>query len=484
MSLTARVKPFLDHAAATIPLPPDSRFIVGVSGGVDSLALLHLLARQQIIDPSRLIVAHLNHGLRPQAYAEAAYVQSVASQWGLFYVVDYANIFGLAQNENWTVEEAARYARYRFFGLLAQEQNAAAILLAHHADDQAETVLLHLLRGTGPAGLRGMLPIAPFPLPHQDGPSLLRPLLTTPRTDLEQYCQQHQLTPIQDESNLDTQFQRNRIRHELLPLLESYNPQIRGRLRDLADIMGADEALLRQYQAEAYAQLVQPQTEAVSFARQPWRELPLSLRRRLLRQGIESLLDGGRELSFHVLEQARHLVETGTVGQQMSLPGQLRLSLGYETARIAAANTPSPLSFPQLSGPDALLLPVPGQISLADGWIIQSELVTEINLGRIEQNPNPWQAFVAIDEGEPLWLRPRRPGERIQPLGLNGQSQTIKKVMNERQIPAPARGRWPILAADHYPLWIVGHIMDHRGRVQPHSRTVVRVWGFESHPSI
>jgi len=479
MSFIERVAAFWQTAAATVPFSPTSTFVVGVSGGPDSLALLHLLVQGKLIDPSHLVVAHLHHGLRPQADNDAKFVQATATTWGVRVVMAQVDVRQLAQEEGWSIEEAARNARYRFLGTVAQQVDAAAILLAHHADDQVETVLLHLLRGSGLAGLRGILPIAPFPLPSppstHPSPPLLRPFLTTTRQEIEAYCQTHQLNPVHDASNQDTQFQRNRIRHELLPLLESYNPQVRGRIRDLAEIVRADEELLRALQTESWAEVVETGGNRVTLRCTNWLGLPLSLRRRVLRQAIETLLQGAGELSFGVLEQARGLAEMGTVGQQMALPGNVRLTVGYETVEIAAADSPSPHVWPQLPDNEPIPLPVPGQVALADGWFITAERVSHVALADIRQNPNPWQAFVAINEGEQVWLRPRQPGERFQPLGLQGQSQAIKKVMNQRQIMAEARGRWPILATAQHPLWIIGHTLDHRAQVQADSQVVIKV---------
>ena len=484
MRLVERVRTFLHDAAATIPDLMSHDWVVGVSGGPDSLALLHLLVRGGLVEPSRLVVAHLDHGLRPQAGAEALFVQETAQAWGVRCVVRQVNVPELAQTEGWTLEEAARRARYQFLGEVAQEVNAAAILLAHHADDQVETVLMHLLRGSGLAGLRGILPIAPFPFTIDDlrftiddspFPPLLRPFLTTTRPEIEAYCQEHNLTPMQDESNQDTRFLRNRIRHELLPLLETYNPQIRGRILDLAELVKADEAFLRSLQEELRPQLGEEQDGFVEINRARWLALPLSMRRRTLRQVLEPLLDGEKELPFAVLERARQLMETGTVGQQMDLPGQVRLVLGYEVVSFAAATALIPFSFPQLPDDQPIPLPVPGEVVLPNGWVIRAESVQAVNLDEIRRNPDPWQAFVAVNEGEQLWLRPRRPGERIQPLGLQGHSQTLKKVMNERQIPAPARGRWPILATDQHLLWLVGHVLDNRAQIREVYQIVLRV---------
>jgi tRNA(Ile)-lysidine synthase len=224
--------------------------------------------------------------------------------------------------------------------------------------------------------------------------------------------------------------------------------------------------------------VLQPQPDGVILNRVKWRELPLSLRRRVLRQVIEEAVAGQAELSFGVLERARLLAETGTTGQQTALPGGIQLTVGYEGIRIAAASPPVLIPFPQLPDDQPIPLPVPGAIALLNGWSIHTEPVHPVNWDEIRHNPDPWQAFVGMAEGEQLWLRPRRPGERIQPLGLQGHSQPLKKVMNERQIPTPVRGRWPILATTQHPLWLVGHTLDHRAQVLKSSQRVIRVRAF------
>ena len=215
-------------------LSPRSRLILAVSGGPDSLALLHLFSEQGLHPRQNLIVAHLNHLLRPDASADAAFVRETAAAWGVGYREQTVDVAALAQAEKRTVEEAGRLARYRFLARVCRQERVHFVLTGHQADDQVETILHHLLRGTGPAGLAAMTPVARLP-EAPDWPAwLLRPLLTSSAADIRAYCAAHNLQPRQDSTNEETDYRRNQIRLELIPQLEQFNPQLRERLLTLA----------------------------------------------------------------------------------------------------------------------------------------------------------------------------------------------------------------------------------------------------------
>ncbi|HFD38988.1 MAG TPA: tRNA lysidine(34) synthetase TilS, partial [Anaerolineae bacterium] len=226
-------------------LTSGDRVVVGVSGGPDSLCLLHLLHRLQAEYDLALHVAHLHHSLRgADADADAAFVRQIAAAWGLPCTVEQADVPALAAEGKLAVEEAARQARYAFLRRVAIGVGARIVAVGHNADDQAETVLMHFIRGSGLAGLRGMLPRAPYPQftnpqstnsqstsPHL---TLIRPLLDISRADILAYCDRHGLTPRFDRSNLDTTYFRNWLRHEALPLLARHNPNVDQVLRRTA----------------------------------------------------------------------------------------------------------------------------------------------------------------------------------------------------------------------------------------------------------
>ncbi len=377
----------------------------------------------------------------------------------------------MAQTTPRSLEEAARVARYGFLARVAQMEGAPVIVTGHHAGDQAETVLMHLLRGSGLAGLRGMQPAAR--LPGQPDLWLWRPFLGVDRAAIEAYCAAHDLRPLHDASNADPVFFRNRLRHELLPALEAYSPQIRQRLVDLAEIVAADEALLDETSGRAWNEVfLESDATHVALGLDEWRALPLGLRRRTLRRAIATLRPDLRDVGFSALEAARAVTENGATGAQATLPGGLALTVSYGKLVLANAEYDPATELAQLLTPAPQPLPVPGEVELAGGWRITAERVV-IDFAAVAGNRDPWTAHLAPDVGQ-LTVRGRQAGERIRPLGLNGET-TLKEVMIDRKIPAAARALWPVVATVEYPVWLVGHLLDERARVPANGADAVRL---------
>ncbi len=416
---------------------PNTTLLTGVSGGADSLALLHLLRRQ--LGAARLLVAHLNHKLRPEADEDSKFVADKVADWQIPFIGGEINVAELADALQLSLEAAGRQARYQFFAAEAKKAGATAVAVAHHADDQAETVLLHLLRGSGSAGLRGMSPVSHVP-GHEEVP-LLRPFLNISRADIEAYCARHGLASRHDESNDDLQFTRNRIRHELLPVLQTYNPQIRSRLQQLA-IITTDEydAQLTQFN-KIWADLLTGQGASwLGLGRQQFMALPAAWQRLALRRAIQQLSPQTTEISFQTIELARTLVHEPQSGTEATLPGGIVMQVAGHELLFGDAGEQRPGSVPQLDREESIRLPVPGQLDLMNGWILVAEPVTRVNLPEVQQNKDPWRAFVALAEEEALWLRPSLPGERFQPLGMQGRSQAIQDLLSDRKVP---RGQRP-----------------------------------------
>ncbi len=442
--------------------------VLGVSGGPDSLALLHLL--RSIRRPEGLIVAHLDHGLRPGSAEEATSVAAAAS--GLRFFAERADVSGLARVQGLSVEEAGRQARYIFLADLARREGAAAVVVGHHADDQAETILMHFLRGSGLAGLAGMREAGP--LPGHDGLWLVRPLLQITREEIEAYCVKNGLEPIIDASNADPTFFRNRLRHELLPLLESYNPHIRQRLRQMGEIVGADEELLRELTETVWRENASVDLgSAVELDREAWLAQPLALRRRALRRALAHLRPDLRDVGFKALEAARSVAEQGQTGATATLPGGVSLRVSYGKLLMNSEPTTGEGRYPQMVSAEAVMLPVPGEIALAGGWRLMAEWAGDIDLAAIAANSDPWTAYVDVGSAA-LYVQPRTRGERMRPLGLGGETK-VKEIMIDRKIPAAARARWPIVATGDHPVWMAGHVVDDRARVGPMSGRIVRL---------
>ncbi len=469
MSLSERVREFLSEPHPDKPgrsiVGGDESLVVAVSGGPDSLTLLHILAQGKVHPAEKLLVAHLDHGLRPGSAGEGEHVRETTRAFGIHCIVERRDVRALATAQGLTLEEAGRQARYEFLASVARTEGASTILTGHTADDQVETVLMNLLRGAGPRGLRGMLPLCP--LPGNVDLTLARPLLTTTREEIEAYCRENQLDVIQDESNQDTAFFRNWVRLELLPSIDQRAPGVKRRLLNMSSIVAADYEALDDLTSKAWSSLlIESGTGWQKLDLRAWRALPLSMRRNTLRRALSLLRDDLRDVGFRTIELAREMAEDGQVGTEAILPGAVCLTVGYDDILLTGLNViKPPLDLPQLPDAEPLPIQVPGRIQLEGGWAISAEISDEVDVDTVLDNQDPWQAFVALKEPIELWIRPVHPGESFQPLGLDGRSAEVREVMINRKIPSAARDRWPVVANDEHLIWLVGHHLDNRSRI-------------------
>jgi tRNA(Ile)-lysidine synthase len=435
-------------------------------------------------------VAHLHHGARgAEADGDAEFVASLAAAWGLAVTVERQDVPALARAHGLAFEEAARRVRYAFLARVAEKADAHKIAVGHNADDQAETVLMHLLRGAGPAGLRGMLPLAPLtdyrllqPFLHQPAASIsiIRPLLEVPRSEIERYCADHGLTPRFDRSNLDTTYFRNRLRHELLPLLESYNPNVRARLCHTAAVVAADYELLTQLREQAWASVVQEERKAaIRFDRAGWQALPVALQRATIRQATYRLRRSLRDVEFAHVEHARQVGLRGDTGAQATLPMGLALTVGYDTLTIGdAGDAGPPPDEPMLWRTDPLAVQVPGTTPLPRSrWALQAEVLDEWDAHQVAANPDPWTAYFDLDAlPGPLALRPRRRGDRFRPQGMAGHRVKLSAFLINLKVPRAWRDHVPLLAAGDEVVWVCGLRIGEGVTVGPETRRVARLW--------
>ncbi len=297
-----------------------SRILVGVSGGMDSIALLHLLRALPSSWKPTLMIAHLDHGLRPESAADAAFVRELAARGKLRACIEREDVQARCRQEGWSLEDGARRIRYEFFRRAASAHSAAYVALAHTADDQAETVLMRLLRGAGLMGL-GAIPAKRL----FRGLSIVRPLLGIWRRQIAGYVAHHRLAYREDATNADERFVRNRIRHRLLPLLErEYNPNIKGALARLAEQSRSDYAYLedaagRQWKRTAKEAGKETPRVAISVAR--FLRQPKALQRQLVRQAIQRLRGELTAVEFRHWEEAERLFQQRPVGTLLDLPG-------------------------------------------------------------------------------------------------------------------------------------------------------------------
>ena len=483
--LIERVRSTIEHHQL---LQVGETVVVGVSGGPDSLCLLHLLMRLQGAYALRLHVAHLNHCLRDgESEGDAAFVARQAAEWGLPATIESQNVASVAATRKQSIEEAARQVRYAFLARVARSEGAHKIAVGHNADDQVETVVMHWLRGSGLAGLRGMLPATKLdtlrlggadcdPGAAHDPPLVIRPLLDTPRTDIEQYCATVGLQPRFDRSNLDTTYSRNRLRHELIPLLETFNPRIREVILRSTKIIAADYALLRTEAARAWAHaVVHENQQAIAFNLDKWQSLPLSLQRSILREAIHRLRRSLRNINWVHVEDAVQVLQVANTGAAVTLPRGLEVRVGYDRFLVADREYIEPLpDFPWVQ--HRLRLTVPGKTALPDSdWCIDVDLLDRATLDQDKiRSASALQAFLDYEvTGAELWLRPRRTGDRFWPQGLGDKPTTVHSFMINTKIPRAWRDQVPLLASPHHVLWIPGWRIDERAKVTARTSQVL-----------
>lgn len=417
-------------------IPAHALVVVAVSGGADSLALLHVLNELRPRLGCRLHVATLDHGLRGEAgAADARFVADIAAQWGLPVTVDGVDVPALMAQTGQGVEAAARQARFAFLAQVAHETGATLVATAHHANDQAETILLHLLRGTGLRGLSGMA--LRTTLPGFPEITLIRPLLETSRGEIEAYCQQHSLSPRSDETNRDTDLRRNRIRHDILPQLMTINPQIVSALVHLGESAAADLDYLAEQFSPVIASSIQ-ENERITISRAYFAALHPALQRRFVLWAAAQL--GSEEtIGYDHLIAAVEMGSRGTVNGQVLLPGALRLRVDYTMIAVERLAAGWPESgYPLLPPGTAIPLVVPDTILLpGETWT----LTTAVTLPA-EVEPGGW---VALPASKNLVLRTRRDGDRFAPPGLRGHTKKLNRWFTDHKVPGYLRDQIPLL---------------------------------------
>lgn len=462
ISFQEKVKNFIEQYRL---IEPGMIIVVGVSGGADSVALLHVLKELMVLFSGKLHVAHLNHLLRPNAHEEAAFVQGLAHQWGLPVTVGYCRVSHLAARRKMGVEEAARLARYRFLLQVARRVRAHRIAVGHHADDQVETVLFNVIRGTGPAGLAG--------IPVRYGP-VIRPLLGVTKEEVEFYCRGAGLSWCIDPSNLESIYLRNKIRLELLPFLRrEFNPDINRAILRLASIMEGENRFLEKITRFLLRNLTKGQKAGeVDVLLQAFQRLPRALQRRVLRAAVCAA--GGKlwNLSYQHIEDCLVLLLKRSGGGELHLPRGVRIRKGYDVFTIS-------------TNPEAIQekrevfqeLTIPGETRVSPlGLIFRTEIRPCVFLEETNYLSLPrgrYQAFFDYDKIElPLYVRTRRSGDRIRLLGLGG-TKKIKKLFADLKIPRPVRDYIPLVASEGEIYWVVGYRRSEKAKVTKDSRWIL-----------
>lgn len=464
------------QAGATIRdfrmLEAGNAVLVGVSGGPDSMALLHVLLRLAPGLGVLLGVAHLNHGLRGAASdADHQFVAASTRRLGLPFYGRRTDVDAYRKKERLSLEEAGRQQRYDFFFGVADQYGFDKVAVGHHREDNAELILMNLIRGSGLSGLAGIPPV------RQN--RIVRPLIRSSRQDIQRFIEVEKIDYVVDASNQEQRFLRNRIRHHLIPLIErAYNPKLIDALDRLTDIVQAEEAWMDGWTQAAASTCVQAVNSnqfqlKVSLSS----TMPRAAQRRLVRFIVQKTKGDLRRVGFGHIEAVIALMNAGSGEGQIDLPGGVRVARSGDIIRFSRVQKPrQPASSPVVFeytvfqngfSPDSIrLLEINARLDFAE---------IEPDGFQLLDRPNPGHAYFDADKIEfPLVVRPARAGDRFTPLGASGR-QKISKFFINKKIPRWERYRYPVLESAGKIVWLAGQRMDDAVKITETTRRVLKV---------
>lgn len=437
--MLTKVKKWIDEHHL---LTQGDKVLVACSGGPDSLALLYLLNQLRPEYRLYLAVAHVDHMFRGRESAEdAAFVNAFCRELGIECYQTAINVPEYSRKTGRSHEDAARFLRYAYLRATAEHAGISKIATGHHRDDQAETVLLNLLRGAGSSGLAGMQP-------KENG--LIRPLLSISRQEIEAYCREHDLKPRFDSTNAKTDYTRNRIRLELLPSLELYNANIKAALCRTASLVGAEQDLIHRLALKIMPDLVKATNGKTLLNANLFAKEHLALQREILRSVLEKKRGHLKGITFYHVEQLLEMLLHKQVGSSIILPGGLVARKGYGTLELSGE---SPGTEPSNSIPyPGIELAVPGRTDIPELGLSVVASVSEAS-----PKEHPLSAVFDLDALKlPIYVRTRREGDRFCPSGMYGH-QKLKDFFINAKVLREERNKIPIFTDTLEIIWVGGY---------------------------
>ncbi len=451
---------------------PGDRLAVAVSGGADSVALLHLLSALGY----PVVALHFNHQIRPEAARDANFVRELCLRQNIHCEMDTMDVPRYAQVNHISIEEAARILRYRFLFSAAKKTDATVLVTAHHGNDQAETVLMHFIRGSGLDGLKGM---AARTILSEFDPSipLVRPLLQVWKQDLLEYCRINQLPFVDDATNRDPSYFRNWLRLTLMPQIETVNPRFQQVLLNSIETLRADSNILDQLVDSTWERLqVSVGNGYLSFRTNIFRNLDLGLRYRIIRKAIRQLKMDGRDIDFVLVKRVVEFVDQPTRSNHQDLGSGLRVFLDKDQLFLLNNEAEVPvLDYPQLA--ESINFTIPWFVQFKNGWTCMSELcdMSQITFDTIH-SAGKWDAWLDFARIlQPVSISVRSPGDRFSPLGGGGQTIKVSDLFINHKIPANSRAHYPLIKDTRGIIWVPGIQISESARVTPETKQILRI---------
>lgn len=449
------------------------RVLVGVSGGPDSVALLHVLLELGRENNYHIGVAHVDHGLREDASKrDAAFVEDLAKKRNVPYYVKRIDLAAVQEKIGGNLEEAGRDARYRFFHETADRYGFERIAVGHHLDDDAELILMNIIRGSGPAGTAGIAPVRG---------RIVRPLIHCLRSEIQSYLHAKKIPFVHDESNDNIRFHRNHIRHCLIPALEHYNPRVVENLHRLGQIAGLENRWIEEWIAPVFdAAVIERSNGRLVLDAEKAGEQHAALKRRMIRNAICAVKGNLRRIGYTHIDAVIRLLEKPAPSGRVDLPDRIRVT--RRNRRLLFTAEKQSLRSPALAGRPVSRSYYEYRVTekqAVSGRIDIPEAGVHIVLTRMaaeDMDVLPSGNTAALDWDRlvfPLYIRNMRPGDRFMPLGMR-QTQKVKDFFINNKIPVHKRGGIPLLQSGGQVAWIAGLRMDDRFKITRETKTVLR----------
>ncbi|MCD6576970.1 MAG: tRNA lysidine(34) synthetase TilS [Anaerolineaceae bacterium] len=448
------------------------KVVLGFSGGADSICLLDILHQLGY----RVVVAYFNHQLRASVDEEVRFVKNVVNKYGYGFKLGAEDINTLAEKTNRGIEETARSFRYQFLVKIAQDTGSSSILVAHHADDQVETILMNLIRGTGLNGLVGMdyLSYSEF----SNSIPIIRPLLNVWKDEIISYCEKNNLTFAVDETNLEVVFTRNSIRRRLIPFLEKYNPSFKRGLIRMSGILHDDYLFIKEYSEKIIENVIRLQKpKYVEINLQVIKKSPISVQRYIISGLLQNNFNIGKRKSFNLIENIRKALVGEITSHYSRLLKDLYIivekDLGYLFSNIGDIKNKSRLNLEN----DMVEVAIPGFTSINQKWRLKSLLSSMDEVREIfRNNKNSYFAYLDAEiSAEKVFMRKWQVGDRYAPLGLSGHSMKLSDFWINKGFPKRFRADWPLIISNKQLIWIPGFQPAYHARITEFTKYVLQL---------
>jgi tRNA(Ile)-lysidine synthase len=439
--------------------------IVGVSGGMDSMVLLHVLNTYRQESDLSLVVAHVNHGLRPgESEREAELVQKESERLGLPFEYGQFDVKEFQEAAGLSLQDAGRRIRFHFFKDLLLKHHAQKIALGHHADDQVETILLRLMRGSGLKGLKGMLPV-------RDG-KVIRPLLEVWRREIESFATGNRIPSLLDSSNLKKKYLRNRLRLTLIPLIErEYQSNFKAVVMRTSTILKEENDYLEREAEDVCQKIVREEKDTLSFGFSEYESLHKAIQKRVLQKMLDKIyggemIEGGE--GWEVSPIYKNLRQPSRSFLR-ELPHGIFIEKRYDIVSLGKGRVKAVPPFEvELISPGRTLVEEIGR-----EVVIEETTSRDIRFGGLNEPRN--MALLDYQNLQfPLRMRNFRPGDRFQPMGVKG-TQKLKEFFIDHKIPRFERSKIPLLISGEMIAWIVGYRINERVKVTEKTEKVLRI---------